>query len=787
MKQLTLKEIAEIIGGKVVGDENRLFTKLFTDSRVFASSTATFLALVGQRFNAHDFIPDLIEKGVNSFIVSQLPNTVSEASYLLVKDTEIALQTLAKWHREQFSYPVIGITGSNGKTIIKEWLSQLLSQERSVVKSPKSYNSQIGVPLSVLQMQPYHDIGIFEAGISQRGEMTRLEEIIQPTIGIFTNLGAAHDEGFSSREEKLSEKLVLFQNASVVIARKGHLPASEQLVEWEFTGSNSFKCGEVEFDFVPPFTSEAYLENLGHCLAAMAYLGYAPEAITQSIQELQSLDMRLEVKPGQNNSTLINDSYNADFNALEIALEHGRMQNAQLPLTLIVSDIPQTGLSHADMVASIEAIAAQKGVSRLITIGPKTHQLRNQDAYPTTDAFLATLSLKEFGDQVIVLKGARSFEFERISQRLEEKIHETVWEINLSALINNLNVYRSLLKPSVKVMAMVKALAYGAGDKEIAHVLQHQNVDYLGVAFVEEGVALREAGIKLPILVLNVAPLAFGKLIEYDLEPEVYSLEHLRRLITFLTRKNISDYPIHIKLDTGMHRLGFAQADLPDLLELLPSPQIKVKAVMSHLAASETPEEEAFTQQQIHRFEEMTDAIASRLNEQPLKHILNSAGIINFPDAQYDMVRLGIGLYGIDTSSQVSHQLQQIGTLKSHVSQVKTLQPGDTVGYGRAFNATSEMKMATIPIGYADGYDRRFSKGLGQVIIQGQQVPIIGNVCMDMLMVDVSKLSTVLPGEEVIITSPKLPLETLARKINAIPYELLTNISPRIKRLFVYE
>jgi len=785
MNAPTINELAKIMNGQVIGDGEALFSKIFTDSRIQTSITDTFVAIKGPRFNGHDYVAELFKKGVKTFVVQEAIN-IEGATCIHVDDTLLAIQQYAQWHREQFAFPVIGITGSNGKTIIKEWLSQLLAPDKRIVKSPKSYNSQLGVPLSVLQIDHHHNLGIFEAGISEKGEMARLQNIIQPSIGIFTNLGAAHDEGFENREEKLAEKLLLFKEAKTIISKEGVLPDNNNITTWAFASPTRFRCGDVEFDFAPPFTNSAYLENLGHCMATLVFLGVPIDEIQQRIQHLHSLPMRLEVKPGKGNSILLNDSYNADLNALEIALDHGRQLHNSFPLTLIVSDIAETGLSGREMVDAIEELAIKKGVNRLITIGPETKALRGHDAYASTSEFLSVVPEEQFEDQVIVLKGARAFEFERISRQLEQQKHETVWEINLSALVNNLNVYRSRLSPQTKVMAMVKALAYGSGDKEVAQLLQHQKVDYLGVAFAEEGIALRKAGITLPILVLNAGNSSFPQLVQHKLEPETYSIQHLKALLAFL-KTTKQTLPVHIKLDTGMHRLGFEEKDIPELIQLLDNQEyIHVAGIMTHLAASEDSTENEFTKNQLATFKKTADRISNRLGYKPMYHTLNSAGILHFPEAHLDMVRLGIGLYGIDTSHTLSNKLQQIGTLQSQISQIKTVKAGDSIGYGRAYIASKEITIATIPIGYADGYDRRFSNGKGRVLINGKLAPTVGNVCMDMLMVDTTNI-TATPGTEVIITSPDLSLASIAESIGTIPYELLTNISPRIQRVYVYE
>lgn len=793
---------------------------LLSDSRQFRGANNTlFVAIKGERHNGHDYIPSLYAQGLRCFLISDYQTQFADftdASFLEVEDTLQALQTLARKHRQQFNYPVIGITGSNGKTIIKEWLAMLLAADFSLVKSPKSYNSQLGVPLSVWQMQAHHQLGIFEAGISQRQEMAKLEAIISPSLGLFTNLGSAHDEGFTNREEKLQEKLKLFANCDTLIfseEQKGvkakiqqYLPEIKHFTwgakpenditihyqEDKIPSSFVYKAKTYTLDL--PFKEAASCENALHCLAVMLYLGISPEMATARLQILPKVPMRLEIKQGILDSYLIDDTYNNDLAGLQVALEFLQAQQHRPRKVAIISDIPQIpAADKAHTYAQFAALIAKTPPEHLLLIGKDCQAYAH--LFPQKSLFFAStaelLEAQQKGElnailqqATILLKGARHFALEQLVQRLQAKVHGTVLEINLEALVHNLNFYRRQLQPQTKLMVMVKAFAYGSGSAEIAHLLQFHRVDYLAVAYADEGVSLRQNGITLPIMVMNPQVETFDKLLEYQLEPELYSFALLNAYWEFIQNMPDKAPPVHLKLDTGMRRLGFEANTLASLKKWLKAhPKLRIASFFSHLAAADAAEHEAFSRQQIRAFSQMSEELMQTLNYRVLRHILNSPGILRYPDAQFDMVRLGIGLYGVETNNQQQAALLPISRLKTCISQIKTLEAGETVGYGRAGYAQSFKRIATIAIGYADGFSRQLSNGKGKVWINGYFAPVIGRVCMDMTMVDITGIDAN-EGDEVLIFGEELPIGDLAAALDTIPYEILTNVSERVKRVF---
>ncbi|MDB5137831.1 MAG: bifunctional UDP-N-acetylmuramoyl-tripeptide:D-alanyl-D-alanine ligase/alanine racemase [Mucilaginibacter sp.] len=813
-----IKNIQEITGaaGTIVND-NTISTLLTDSRRISNASEGLFFALSGRR-NGHEFIAEAYAAGVRNFVVKQQTEMrMPEANFLLVDDVLGALQKLAAYHRSRFNLEVIGITGSNGKTIVKEWLYQLLAADKNIVRNPKSYNSQIGVPLSVWQISEKDNLGIFEAGISTTAEMSKLEAIIKPTIGVLTHIGTAHDEGFKDRKEKVLEKLKLFTNSKLLIHNYDQLIdyKNEIPVENCFTWSTNFKEADLyvftetvisrnyylrakykekEIECLLPFLDEASVENAIVCWATMLALGYTPVEADKRIERLSPVSMRLELKNGINNCSVIDDSYNSDVQSLEIALNFLNQQNQYPTRTLILSDIFQSGLQQDVLYRQVADMIKTKNINKFIGVGEAliTHQeyfdVAEKHFYPDTNILLQQLKALNFVNETILIKGARSFEFERISQALTLKAHETVMEISLNALLNNLNFYKSKLKPGVKIMAMVKAFSYGSGTFEVANMLQYNKVDYLAVAYIDEGVALRQAGINLPVMVLNPEVSAFDKLIEYKLEPEIFSFNLLDEFIKYSQSHNLSNYPVHLKIDTGMHRLGFEEFEVEILCDLLEENRyIKVQSVFSHLAASDAKEHDAFTQKQIRRFERAYIKIEKALGYKVIRHIANTAAIIRWPSTHYDMVRLGIGLYGIDAATTAeSNALQPIATLKTSVSQVRKVHANDTIGYNRNGKLKKDGKIATIRIGYADGYLRAFGNGVGQMLIKGNLVPTVGNISMDMCTLDVSNID-VREGDEVIVFNDEQTIEDLARQIDTIPYEILTNISQRVKRVYFYE
>jgi len=821
MISYTAKEIALAISGILAGKGNGIITTVFTDSRMQHSpDEALFIALKGLHHDGHHYIPVLYQLGVRNFMASaswKPAQEFPEASFIFVKDTLKALQEFAAWHRKRFSIEVIGITGSNGKTIIKEWLYQCLQGKWQITRSPKSYNSQLGVPLSVLLLDENSEMGIFEAGISRPGEMEHLQRIIQPTMGIFTNIGEAHQEGFQGPEQKVREKLRLFSGCKLLVCSKDHHLIWQEIQKEPslkdtriFTWSSNVKAdleltaiekangntilkaihNHHTLDITIPFTDDASVENAIHVWSLLLALNPDPDYIRSKMMVLTPVAMRLEQKSGINNCMLINDSYNADINSLSIALDELNRSLQHPKKTLILSDILQSGKKTGDLYSKVAALVQEKHVSRIMGIGPSikanSHLFTLPGSfYSTTQEFLDQFQEALFHDEVILLKGSRAFEFERISTLLEQKVHSTRLEINLDAMVHNLNFYRSLLPSGTRIMIMVKALSYGSGTHEIASLLQFQKVDYLGVAFADEGVSLRQAGITLPIIVMSPEPGSFETMLKHRLEPEIYSFFMLEAFNRCVTLNQEIDYPVHIKIDSGMHRLGFQTGEIPQLLPQLKNcTNLKVKTVFSHLAASDEEVHDSFTRKQIELFGKIADRISASLGYPVIRHILNSSGIERFPDACFDMVRLGIGLYGISTGFQP--QLRNVSSLKSQVSQIKVIEPGESVGYGRKGKVTSKMVLAIIPVGYADGLNRKLGGGNGCFIISGKHAPIVGNICMDMTMVDVSGID-VHEGDEVIVFGDLHPVSILARQLGTIPYEILTGISSRVKRIYFHE
>lgn len=807
--QLHFRQIEGITGGFVSQYyTDRPVRELITDSRKATTDEgALFFAIKGERHDGHDHIPELYQLGVRQFVIEkEITWPVPEANVIKVKSTIKALQDIASHHRRQFSIPVIGITGSNGKTIIKEWLYQLLSKNFSVVKNPGSYNSQIGVPLSVWQIQPYHQLGIFEAGISQPAEMKKLERIIQPSVGIFTNIGSAHNEGFQDIQEKIREKLALFSNVKMLIYCADHTEIHEAVqkhsipsMSWSLvrkadvtiqTANGSYKIehGSESFTVTLPFSDKASMENCFHCIALMLWLNIPAADIQNRISMLKSVSMRLELKEGINRCHVIDDTYNNDLGGLQISLDFLMHQNQKQKKRLIISDILQSGMVEDELVALMAALAQKNALHAFTGIGPVLMKHRHlfklpSEFYADTESFLKNFDASKYQDEIILVKGARAFQFERIVRHLQRKVHGTVMEIDLGALVHNLNFIRSHIRPQTKIMAMVKAFAYGSGSIEVANLLQYHKVNYLGVAYADEGVELRKNNITIPIMVMNPSADSFEQLLSWGLEPEIYNFRILHALLQFVGEKPCS---IHLKLDTGMHRLGFIEEDISALIgSLQQNRNVKVASIFSHLAGADEAVNDDFSREQAGRFMVMAEKISAALQYRPLYHIANSPAILRLPDMQMDMVRLGIGLYGINPTSE-RFPLRSAATLKTIISQIKEIAPGDTIGYGRKGRAVHKMKIATIAIGYADGFSRAFSHGKGEVLINGKRAPVIGIVCMDMTMVDITGIDAN-EGDDVIIFGDGLPITEVAAKINTIPYEILTSTSERVKRVFVAE
>ena len=821
----SLQEVSEIVNGKLVGDAlDRNVSDLLIDSRHLVDPhQALFFALKSNRNDGHRYIEDLYEKGVRAFMVSHLPeSTFPDAAFVVVPDTLKALQALAAHHRQQFDIPVIGITGSNGKTIVKEWLYQMLSPDYNIVRSPKSYNSQVGVPLSVWQMNETNTLGIFEAGISEPDEMMSLQDIIRPTIGVFTNIGQAHDENFINRVQKAGEKLNLFtkteqlvycmdySDIQQVVIRSG-MASKVKLFTWsrKFTEADLFvseitkseKTATIactyhgeNLSFLIPFADKASVENAIHCIAVGLLLQMKPEVIAERLKSLISIAMRLEIKAGVNNCTIINDYYNSDINSLAIALDVMRHQHQHRQHTVILSDILQSGRNEVDLYTEIAQLLKNKGVDTLIGIGEALSRQSNKFEmetyfYKNVPDFLAQFPFSKFNNQTILLKGARAFEFEQIGMELQEKAHETVLEINFNHLVSNLNHFRSKIKPETKLMVMVKAFGYGSGNLEVSNILQFHNVDYLTVAFADEGVELRRAGINLPIMVMSPEVNSYDNIIKYHLEPEVFSFRNLsfiEKAIENLALPEAHPLNVHIKLDTGMHRLGFSKDELPELIRRIQSnPMLNVKSVFSHLATADNPAEDAFTLSQIHSFEEGSQMIVEAFPH-VLRHILNTAGISRFPQYQFDMVRLGIGLYGVPTCEADKGLLQPVVSLKTTINQIKNIPAGDSIGYNRHGHADHDMRIGIVPIGYADGLSRLLGNGNGTFYVHDMPVKIVGDVCMDMCMLDLTHVEAK-EGDTVVVFDAEHDINDIAKACQTIPYEIMTRVSQRVKRVYYQE
>lgn len=800
-------------------DAERCIEYLLIDSRkIIFPESSLFFAIITSHRDGHHFIAEAYERGVRNFVVQLQVEPLPGANYFKVADTVKALQQLAAYHRTRFHYPVIGITGSNGKTIVKEWLNQLLSPDKKIIRSPRSYNSQVGVPLSVWQMDASYALGIFEAGISEAGEMEALEQIIKPTLGLFTNIGEAHKEGFKNISEKIAEKLKLFGHCNTVFCSAddevhAHIPqeAGYKLFTWgrseqagvkikniDHTPNNSILTVEYDqavFPITIPFTDEASISNAVACLAVLLYFQIPVAVIQERMQYLRAVDMRLQLAPAINGCSVINDSYSFDINSFQIALDFLFQQQQHPRKTVILSDLPLGADDNAYRL--VMQMLAAKQISRIILIGEKWFQYEQElveliqavELFKNTESFIQNFKGSRFRNEAILLKGARVFSFEKIAALLEKKVHQTLLEINLTAMAHNLKQYQQQLKPGIKLMAMVKAFGYGSGSAELAGLLQFHKVDYLAVAYADEGIDLRQGGIHLPILVLNVDEAAFEALIQYNLEPELFSFEILHAFILFLQKQGLQNYPVHIKFDTGMHRLGFEKQDVPALIALLKNNKntITVKSVLSHLAASEDVKEDGFTMQQVKLFKDICDQLQSVAQYHFLRHISNSAAILRHPDLQFDMVRLGIGLYGIESAGTNTMDLRPVGTLKTTIAQLRKVPQGDTIGYNRKGKINRDSVIATIRIGYADGFSRRLSNGVGKVLIKGQMAPVVGTVCMDMTMVDVTDIPHVQEGDDVEIFGSNLSVSQLADWCGTIPYEILTGIHQRVKRVYVEE
>ena len=789
----TIEKITTLIGARRIGTSDAQIGWLLTDSRSLCFPEETlFFALKTPRNDGHHYISDLYRRGVRNFVVEQVPDQVApDANYLKVPSPLAALQRLAERHRDEFDIPIVGITGSNGKTMVKEWLYQVLSPDHVVTRSPKSYNSQIGVPLSVWLLNEQTQIGLFEAGISQLGEMEALHDIIQPTIGVLTSIGAPHQENFRSLEEKCMEKLKLFHDAKVIIYNADDDLVSRCVRRSGFKGK---KIGWHREELLPtyqiPFYDEASIECSLAVAATALYLGVTPEQLAERMARLEPVAMRLEVKEGQHGCTLINDSYNSDINSLDIALDFmSRRVNDQRQRTLLLSDILQSGRSAEELYGEVNSLCEQRGVDTLIGIGPQISahaalfRLPNTFFFATTDEFLHSDTFRQLHDEVVLIKGARTFGFDRITERLEQKVHETILEVNLNAVVDNLNYYRSFLKPETKLVCMVKADAYGAGAVEVAKTLQDHRVDYLAVAVADEGVTLRRNGITQNIMIMNPEMTAFKTMFDWDLEPEVYSFRLMNELIHAAEKQGITGWPVHIKLDTGMHRLGFdPDKDMDELIKRLKAQNAIIpRSVFSHFVGSDSDDFDRFSAMQFEKFDRASRQLQAAFDHKILRHMDNSAAIEHFPERQMDMCRLGLGLYGVDPRD--NRMLSTVSTLKTTILQLRHVPKDETVGYSRKGVLTRDSDIAAIPIGYADGLNRHLGRGACYCLVNGQKAPYVGNICMDVAMIDVTGIPCK-EGDSVEIFGEHLPVTVLSDALQTIPYEVLTSISNRVKKVY---
>ncbi|MEQ9466043.1 MAG: bifunctional UDP-N-acetylmuramoyl-tripeptide:D-alanyl-D-alanine ligase/alanine racemase [Ekhidna sp.] len=794
---MLFSQLAKITGGQIHLNQDLDVSHFSADTRTLSGQPyEVFVAINGKR-DGHDFARAASERGVKNFILEK-DLDLGAANKLVADDSLAAFQQIARYHRIKFSIPIIGITGSNGKTTVKEWLSTILSSRHFVVKSPKSYNSQIGVPISLLEIRENHEIGLFEAGISRSGEMKKLQEMILPTHGIFTNLGVAHDDGFDSSDHKLREKLNLFVESGKVVCRcdQEHFATisevlRDKIIGWSLNGKGtyqvSWKDGSVQVNndkFSTDFQSETLLENLTHAIVMALEIGLSRDQIQAGIDLIEGVPMRLELKRGVNGCYILDDSYNNDEAGLKVALDYLESHRQNERRTLILSDILHSGKGDKELYSDVSALLQNRKISRLVGVGSRISNHASLFPMETiffddTEALLT--DLPEFREEMVVVKGARNFALERVVQRLQEKSHGTVLEVNFESLQHNLNQYRALLKPTTKLMVMVKANAYGSGLLEVANFLQHQRVDMLGVAYVDEAIQLRKNGVSLPVMIMNPYIESFEQFERYDLQAEIFSLTHLKRML-----KDTKNHPgVHLKIDTGMHRLGFSKKDIPALIELLKhNPGLKVEGIFTHFSSSDMADEDDFTVSQAHLFEEAYRQLTDALGYHPIKHACNSPAMVRWPQYHFDMVRLGIGLHGFDPTGQLS--LRHTSELKSTISQIQHLEAGDTVGYSRKGKIDRDSEIAIIPIGYEDGYSRIFGNGNARVSINGKLCPTIGNVCMDMIMVDVTGAG-VQEGDQVMIFGANPGIQDLAKWANTIPYEILTNVSNRVKRVFISE
>ncbi|MFN3020237.1 bifunctional UDP-N-acetylmuramoyl-tripeptide:D-alanyl-D-alanine ligase/alanine racemase [Chryseobacterium sp. TY3] len=810
----TTQELAFFTNAELIGNPKQIVKNLAFDSRsIYSSKNTAFIAINSSKNSGEKYIESAIEKGIEVIIAEKKTSDNPHITWIIVENSLQFLRKLAKYHFENSYIKSIGITGSNGKTILKEWLYQSLWNEYQTVKSPKSFNSQIGLPLSLLQINAKHELGIFEVGISKPKEMALQEEIFHPNIGVLTYIGSAHSSNFENEEELVDEKIELFKHSKtiiyngdkdLVVNKITNLYSSKKLISFGFKSNNSIhiindfknreelvkvKIFEDEIEFKASTRDEATLSNALALISVLKALGFANSKIVEKINSLHAIEMRLEAVEGVRNNLIINDSYNLDLDSLKIAFQFIQEYNKPKK-SLVLTDFVDSDAHNPNFYKEVIDLVNEQNFEQVYLIGNEISSFaQNVETtvfnFDTTSSFIESKPFEEIDNQIILLKGARKFEVERIKDILELRKHETRLEVNLNALLHNINVHKSLLKPETKMMAMVKANAYGLGSFEISEFLQHHHIDYFGVAVADEGSDLRKKGITTPIIVMNPEQHSYRMVIEYNLEPEIYSLRVLELFCKELKKLGITEkYPIHIKLETGMHRLGFKDQEIPQLVDFISNNNVKVQSIFSHLATADMPEEKSYVEFQLENFEKTSNNLINLLGYQPIRHILNSSGILNYTDKQYDMVRIGIGMMGIAYNDEIKKKLQNTVSFKTVISQISDINIGETVGYGRRFKAEKESKIATIPVGYADGIPRSVGNKIGSLSVQNQLVPIVGTVCMDMLMIDVSNV-TAKEGDDVVIFSEKPSLMDFARYCNTIPYEVLTSISSRVKRVYI--
>lgn len=810
----TVKQIADIINAKVIGDQDLIIKNIAFDSRIIYSTKNTaFIAINTNKNSGEKFIESVIDRGINVIISEHQYPQFDNINWIIVENSVEFLQKLAQYHFENSHLKSIGITGSNGKTILKEWLYQCLWNEFPTVKSPKSFNSQIGLPLSLLQINDSHELGIFEVGISKPHEMEKLEQIFQPQIGLLTHIGTAHLANFTSEEELIAEKIKLFKNSEVIIFngdnelvlnKINNLYSSKKLISYGFKNSNQvyFKSnisrdenvvvqyfGE-EISFPVHQRDEATLTNALALITVLKELRIENQKIIEKINALKAVEMRLEAIEGQKNNIVINDSFNLDLDSLKTALQFLN-EYKKSKKSLVLTDIVGVNSNSKELYEEVSELVNEQKFDSVFLIGDEISNYSDLFKSKTftfinTQELIESKHLTEIENQIILLKGARKFEIEKIKDLLELRKHDTVLEINLNALLHNINYHKSLLKPATRMMAMVKANAYGLGSYEISEFLQHHHMDYLGVAFVDEGVELRKKGITVPIVVMNPEQHSYDAVIQYNLEPEIYSFRVLELFYEAVTKSGYDkEYPIHLKLETGMHRLGFKGNELDELGEILGKMNVSVQSIFSHLSSSDIPTEKDFTLNQLDTFEKNSAYLIEKLGYAPVRHILNSSGITNYTNHQYDMVRIGIGMLGESQNSEIQKQLQSVVSFKTVISQISLIETGESVGYSRRFKADKPLKIATIPVGYADGIPRLIGNQIGNVGINKTLAPIVGSICMDMMMINVDHIPNVKEGDTVTVFNAKPSLKEFAEYCKTITYEVLTSISPRVKRIYV--